>query len=329
MFRLRTWLDPAVPASAQLGVVSTVLCVTAVTLLIYPLKLVFDVAALDGLYIPVILFLAAKWNLAIGVFAAILGAIEFSFFHVEPVYRFSGLASEVVAFAAVVAGAVYVYGASMRARAAEERRRQEAIARGRIVLAGDEERRRLVRDIHDGAQQRLATTAMVLKEALESVDKADGDETRELVEEALEQTVQANVELRALAQGILPPVLTRGGLQPAVKAVLARMTLPVTAEIPAQRFPPPIEATAYFVISEALTNVIKHARAEHATVTAAVRDGQLHIDVTDDGIGGAHVDGTTGLVGLDDRVSAMGGRLVVHSPRGKGTRLSASLPTPA
>ena len=326
MVRVRAWLDPGVPAATWLGVVSTVLGITAVTLLVYPLKQVFEAGALDGLYIPVILFLLAKWNLLMGAFAAALGALEFSFFHLEPLYRFSGLPAEAIAFAAVVAGGVYVYWASVRARTAEERRRQEAIARGRIVVAGDVERRRLVRDIHDGAQQRLATTAMVLRAALENVRKTDSDETRELVEEALEQTVQANAELRALAQGILPPLLTRQWLRSAIEALVSRMTLQVTVEIPAQRFPPAIESTAYFVISEAMTNVIKHSRAERAAVLVAVGSGQLYIDITDDGIGGAHANGTTGLVGLDDRVSALGGRLIVHSPAGRGTRIGAILP---
>jgi signal transduction histidine kinase len=314
-----------VPASVPVGLVSSVVTVTAVTLLIYPLKLGFGAPALDGLYIPVILFLAAKWNVAMGVFAAILGALEFSYLHVEPHHHFSGLGSEALAFAAVVAGALYVHAASVRARSAEERQRQEVAARARVVAAGDDERRRVVRDLHDGAQQRLATTAMTLRAALANLDEADPS-ARELVEEALEQAQQANQELRDLAQGILPPVLTHGGLQAGVNALRSRMTLPVTVAVPAQRFAPAVEATAYFVVSEALTNVIKHAQANHATVTAAVRNGSLQVEVADDGIGGASATGSTGLVGLQDRVSVMGGQLTVHSPRGKGTRVDAVLP---
>jgi signal transduction histidine kinase len=292
-----------------------VLTVTAVTVLIYPLKLVFDVGALDGLYIPVILFLAAKWNVAMGVFAAIVGALEFSFFHLEPIHHFSGLASEAVAFAAVVAGAMYVHVASVRARSAEELRRQEVAARARVVAAADDERRRVVRDLHDGAQQRLAATAMTLRAALGNLGSADPS-ARELVGEALEQAQQANAELRELAQGILPPVLTRGGLQAGVKALVSRMTLPVTVDIPAQRFAPAVESTAYFVISEALTNVIKHAQARHVSVIAGGRDGNLQVEVVDDGVGGAEATGSHGLVGLQDRVSAIGGQLTVRSPAG-------------
>lgn len=115
MVSLRTWLDPGVPASTPAGLVSSVLTVTAVTLLIYPLKLVFDTGALDGLYIPVILFLAAKWHVAMGLLGSTVGALEFSYFHLEPVHHFSGLVSEALAFAAVVAGALYVHVASVRA----------------------------------------------------------------------------------------------------------------------------------------------------------------------------------------------------------------------
>jgi signal transduction histidine kinase len=314
-----------VPASVPVGLVISVLTVTAVTLLIYPLKLVFDAGALDGLYIPVILFLAAKWNVAMGILASIVGALEFSYFHLEPVHHFSGLVSETVAFGAVVAGALYVQLATMRARSAEERRRQEVAARARVVAAADDERRRVVRDLHDGAQQRLATTAMTLRAALANLDGPD-PAARELVEEALEQAEHANTELRELAQGILPPALTRGGLRAGVTAFVSRTPLAVAVDIPAQRFAPAVESTAYFVISEALTNVIKHAQARHVTVTADVRDGILQVDVVDDGIGGAHTTGSHGLGGLRDRVSAIGGQLTVRSPGGKGTRISTVLP---
>jgi signal transduction histidine kinase len=314
-----------VPGSVSVGLVSSVLMVTVVTVLIYPLKLVFESGALDGLYIPVILFLAAKWNVVMGVLASIVGALEFSYFHVEPIHHFSGLVSEALAFAAVVVGAMYVHVASMRARSAEERRRQELAARARVVAAADDERRRVVRDLHDGAQQRLASTAMTLRAALANLDAPDSA-ARELVEEALEQAEQANTELRELAQGILPPALTRGGLRSGVTALLSRVPLAVAVDIPAQRFAPAVESTAYFVISEALTNVIKHAQARHVAVTAAVRDGNLQVEVVDDGIGGAHTTGSHGLGGLQDRVSAIGGQLTVHSPGGKGTRISTVLP---
>jgi signal transduction histidine kinase len=164
---------------------------------------------------------------------------------------------------------------------------------------------------------------MVLQAALTELgDDASG--ARELVEKALQDAEQANVELHELAQGILPHALTGGGLQSCVRAVTARMPMPVTVNIPATRFAPGLEATAYFVINEALTNVVKHAHASHATVTAVVDSGQLNVEVADDRIGGANA--VNGLVGLDDRVSALGGCLAVKSPKGKGTRIIASLP---
>jgi signal transduction histidine kinase len=324
--RLRSWLDPGVPSSVPAGLATSVLSIAAVTLLIFPLKRIFDAGSLDAMYIPVVLFLAAKWNLWMGVFATILGALGFTYYHVEPVHRFSGFYSEALAFLAVVAGAAYVYIFGVRARAAEERRRLEVVARGRIVAAADEERRRVVRDLHDGAQQRLAAAALMLNSAL---DRFDDPDARELVEQARGHTEQANRELRELAHGILPPALTRGGLRAGVKALVSRMTLPVTVDVPAERYPPAIEASAYFIISEALTNVVKHSRAERAAVRAAVRDGQLSVEVSDDGIGGARVAGGHGLVGLDDRVSALGGKLVVDSPSGRGTRIRALLPVAA
>jgi len=186
-----------------------------------------------------------------------------------------------------------------------------------VVAAADDERRRVVRDLHDGAQQRLAATAMTLRAALANLDGPDPAARRELVEEALEQAEHANTELRELAQGILPPALTRGGVQAGVTPLLSRMPLAVAVDVPAQRFAPAVESTAYFVISEALTNVIKHAQARHVAVTAAVRDGSLQVEVVDDGIGGADTTASRGLGGLQDRVSAIGGAESAQ-PEGQG-----------
>jgi signal transduction histidine kinase len=147
------------------------------------------------------------------------------------------------------------------------------------------------------------------------------------VSKAREQVEQAHAELHELANGIFPPVLTKGGLRAAVGAVVSRFDLDVRVDIPGVRFPPEIEASAYLMVAEALTNVVKHAHAEHAEVTASVEHGTLCIEVRDDGIGGADSDGH-GLVGLGDRATALGGRLQVKSPPGSGTLLSATLPLP-
>jgi signal transduction histidine kinase len=206
-----------------------------------------------------------------------------------------------------------------------ESRAALATSRARIVAAADESRRRIERDLHDGAQQRLVHAVITLKLALRA--QANGDaNASELVADGLRHAEQANSELRELAHGILPAALTRGGLRAGVEAVVSRVSLPVSVDVTVARLPAGMEATAYFVVSEALTNVVKHARADAAEVTARVEEGQLRVEVRDDGVGGARGDHTTGLGGLEDRVSALGGRLVVDSPPGGGTRVCALLP---
>jgi signal transduction histidine kinase len=202
-----------------------------------------------------------------------------------------------------------------------------AASRARIVAAADESRRRIERDLHDGAQQRLVHAVIVLKLALRALSN-DSPNAGELVAEALGHAEQANSELRELAHGILPAALTRGGLRAGVDALVSRASLPVSIDVPDGRLPPAVEATAYFIISEALTNAAKHARARGARVVARVERGELRVEVRDDGIGGARGGESTGLGGLQDRVAALDGRLVVESPLGGGTRVCALLPVP-
>jgi signal transduction histidine kinase len=208
-----------------------------------------------------------------------------------------------------------------------ESRAALAASRARIVAAGDESRRRIERDLHDGAQQRLVHAVIVLKLALRAL--SNGDTTAdELVAEALRHAEEANAELRELAHGILPAALTRGGLRAGVDALVSRISLPVSVDISVERLPDGLEATAYFVVSEALTNVIKHASAREAGITARVERGELRVEVRDDGVGGARGGHGTGLGGLEDRVSALNGRLVLVSPLGGGTQVCALLPVP-
>ena len=199
-------------------------------------------------------------------------------------------------------------------------------SRARVLAAGDDARRRVVRDLHDGAQQRLVHTIVTLKLAQRALRRNDGT-AEALVAEGLYHAEQGNEELRELARGILPAVLTRGGLRAGVDALLSRIDVPVTVDVSGDRPPPEIEASAYFIVAEALTNVVKHARAERAEVRAHVDDGVLHVAVRDDGIGGAGAGGN-GLVGIEDRVAALGGRLRVESPEGGGTLVVADLPLP-
>jgi signal transduction histidine kinase len=206
-------------------------------------------------------------------------------------------------------------------------RDQLTASRARLLTAADEARARVVRDLHDGAQQRLVHTIVTLKLAQRASRENDGTH-QSLIDEALEQAEQGNAELRELAHGILPAVLTRGGLQAGIHTMVSRVRLPVQVHVPDERFPAEIEASAYFIVAEALTNVVKHADARRAEVEAAVEDGMLHVAVRDDGKGGADADGP-GLVAMGDRVTALGGWLDIQSPAGGGTLLAATLPLPA
>ena len=226
-------------------------------------------------------------------------------------------------------GAVVVFrDVSEGRRAEEERTRAQALhaSRARIVEATLEERRRLGRDLHDGAQQHLVNVAMSLQLAAR---RAPDGEQRTLLDGALAETRQAIAELRELAAGLHPSVLTHRGLRGAIESLTARAPLPVALDLPAERFAPTIEATAYFVVAEALANVAKHAGATEAEVRIADDGaGRLAVLVADDGRGGAAAGagGGSGLAGLADRVAAVDGTLAVDSPPGGGTRVRASLP---
>ncbi|MGO9178101.1 MAG: response regulator [Candidatus Limnocylindrales bacterium] len=200
-------------------------------------------------------------------------------------------------------------------------------SRARIVAAGDEQRARLERDLHDGAQQQLVALAIALRSARRRVDAATEPELARTLAEASERAESAVSELRELAGGIHPAILVEAGLPAALASLARRATLPVTVEAPlAERLPAPVEATAYFLVSEALANTAKHAHAQEAHVRAERVADQLRIEVSDDGIGGADISRGTGLRGLADRVAALNGSLRVESPQGGGTRLVAEIP---
>ena len=205
---------------------------------------------------------------------------------------------------------------------------QVRASRARIVEAGDAERRRLERDLHDGAQQRLVTLSLALGMARDRAAEAD-PELGSLIESASKEAREALTELRELARGIHPAVLTETGLTGAVQALVERSPVATTiTAVPDGRFPAAIEATAYFVVSEALANVAKHARADGAQVMIRKFPGRLLVEVSDDGTGGARSEGGSGLRGLADRVASVGGVLRVDSPSGGGTRLEADIPCP-
>ena len=194
-------------------------------------------------------------------------------------------------------------------------------SRARIVEAGDAERRRVERDLHDGAQQRLVALAIRLQLAKATVSGASG-----LLDEATTELQMAIAEVRDLARGIHPPILTEAGLGAAIEALAERAPQPVTVAVTEARYPATIEATAYFVVAEALTNVARHAGAAQALVTTSEQGGQLIVEVQDDGLGGADPDMGSGLRGLQDRLGAVGGTLTVRSTLGDGTTIRAAIP---
>jgi PAS domain S-box-containing protein len=216
---------------------------------------------------------------------------------------------------------------ALRRREIEEARTEELRAsRARIVEAADAARRKIERDLHDGAQQRLVALALQVRLARARLAK-EPDSAGPFLDQLAEELNAASAELRELARGIHPAVLTERGLAPAISALADRAPVPVDIlELPEDRFPPAAEATAYFTVAEALTNVAKYADASHATVRLARENGQLAIEVRDDGKGGAQATPGSGLAGLADRVGALDGVLEVDSPPGEGTRLRAVLP---
>jgi signal transduction histidine kinase len=197
-------------------------------------------------------------------------------------------------------------------------------SRARVVATADETRRRLQRDVHDGAQQRLVHALIALKMARTVVEA--GSAAAGLVEEALTHVERASSELRDVVRGILPTSLTHGGLRVGLESLVADLALPVDTHITTPRLPAALETTAYFVVAEALTNAVKHSRAREVRLDVELDGNTLVVEVRDDGVGGADPARGTGLTGLVDRVDAAGGVLMIRSPAGEGTTLHATLP---
>ncbi|HEY6015375.1 MAG TPA: histidine kinase [Gaiellaceae bacterium] len=212
------------------------------------------------------------------------------------------------------------------ALASAHAREELAASRLRIVEASDAERRRLERNLHDGAQQRLVALSVGLRLAQAKIRDAPQD-AEELLAVAAEELSEALVELREIAQGLHPAVLTERGLDAALEVLTARTPLPVSLEVDLpERLPEPVEAAAYYVVSESLANVVKHAQADRAAVRVGRVNGSVVVEVEDDGAGGADLDGGSGLCGLRDRVETLAGRLAVESSAGRGTLVQAEIP---
>jgi PAS domain S-box-containing protein len=198
-------------------------------------------------------------------------------------------------------------------------------SRARLVEAGDEQRRRLERNLHDGAQQHLVSVALKLRVARARIESQPAL-TATLLDEAARELDSGLEELREIARGLHPAVLGEHGLKRALDVLAERLPVPVDIDAPAERLPGHVEATAYYIVSEALTNVAKHARASRAQVSVRRDGGTLRCEVADDGRGGADPVGGTGIVGLRDRAEAAGGTLSLVSPPGRGTVVAAALP---
>jgi signal transduction histidine kinase len=224
--------------------------------------------------------------------------------------------SRLVAFTELVATAI----ANAEGRAAL------AASRARIVAAADETRRRIERDLHDGIQQRLVSLGLELRAAQATVPARLGELERALSRLA-EGLASVFDELRQISQGIHPAILSEGGLGPALKALCRRSAVPVELDLAAaRRLPEPVEVAAYYVVSEALTNAAKHAHASVVHVALDTHDAILQMAIRDDGVGGADLSHGSGLVGLSDRIEALGGTLQVTSPAGNGTTLRIEVP---
>jgi signal transduction histidine kinase len=196
-------------------------------------------------------------------------------------------------------------------------------SRARLAQAADDERRRVERDLHDGAQQRLVALTMRLEQA-----RRTAPESAALIDDTQAELREAISEVRRLARGMMPPILTEAGLAAAIESLAERTPIPVIVAVPDRRFAPPVEAAAYYLVAEALTNANRYADASEVRIDGRVEDGRLVVTVADDGQGGADARSGTGLRGLVDRVEAVGGTLDVASGVGEGTRVTAAFPLP-
>ncbi|MFD0575123.1 sensor histidine kinase [Dactylosporangium darangshiense] len=194
------------------------------------------------------------------------------------------------------------------------------------MIAVDEARRRIERDLHDGVQQRLVALALQLREAEASLPP-EMSEVRELLSAVTSGLTGTLDDLRQISRGVHPAILSQDGLRPALRTLARRSPIAVDLSLDLDgRLPEPIEVAAYYVVAEALTNATKHAHASLVHVTAAVWAGRLHLSVRDDGVGGADPARGSGLTGLTDRVEALGGTIMISSPAGQGTHIQVELP---
>jgi signal transduction histidine kinase len=328
------------------GVAAAVAVVAAVTVALYPLQQVDPGVSSGVLYVLGVLGLSFTWGLRLGLVTSIASALALWIFHTGPSAGVHSVEAQDIAAISVllvteIVAAVIADRARSRVQDAEERLALEAelrlreverarleevrASRARVIAAGDAERKRVVRDLHDGAQQQLVHTVIRLKLTQRALENGAQDEGLALVGQALAHAEGAVTELRDLSHGILPAALLHGGLPAAIEALADRTQIPVAVDVFEGRLAPAVEATAYFVVAEALTNVAKHSGAGRAAASAVIDDRCLVLTVSDDGGGGAH-DGGSGLTGLRDRLAALCGELWVSDRDGGGTVVRATIP---
>jgi len=237
-------------------------------------------------------------------------------FWTEPGQLRSGLEVRLAQFTNLVATAI----------ANADSRTELAASRARVVAAADETRRRIERDLHDGTQQRLVSLALALR-AVEAAVPSDLVEVKEQLAGAVEELAGAIHELREISRGIHPAILSKGGLGPTLKALARRSPVPVALRMSAGgRLPERVEVAVYYVVSEALTNVAKHAHASRVEIDLEAAESVIRVAVIDDGVGGANTERGSGLIGLRDRIESLGGSIEIRSPAGGGTRLAIAIP---
>jgi signal transduction histidine kinase len=320
-----------------LGVVVAASFIVVETFLVYLLKRNTPGNACGIFYLPGVLVVSTVWGFGLAVTTSLASTVAFAalcswpapFMWAEPDNLIMITTFLVVALSANC----LAYVARARAVEADQRRREAeasnaelTASRVRIVAAVDDARRRLERDLHDGAQQRLVSLGLELRAAEASVP-ADLHPLREQISDIVGGLAGVSQDLQEISRGIHPAILSKGGLGPALKSVARRSAVPVELDVTVdRRLPESAEVAAYYVVAEALTNAAKHAQASEVFVCVRAEGANLRLSIRDDGIGGADCHKGSGLIGLTDRVEALGGYMQISSPAGRGTTLLADIP---
>jgi signal transduction histidine kinase len=341
--RLITLMLRPVTPPLWLGLVVAAAFIVAETGIIILLKHFAPMSAFGVLYVLGVLLVSTVWGFGLAAATSVASAVAFDNFRDWPV-RLAWGADDwavigVFVLVALVANTL-AYLARTRAVEADQRRREAELSReelrmlageltasrARIVSAGDEARRRFERDLHDGAQQRLVSLGMNLRSAQDLLPPDLEDLHRQMAD-IVDGLVGVSKDLQDISRGIHPAVLSRGGLAPALKTLARRSAVPVELRLGVdRRLPDCAEVAAYYVVAESLTNAAKHAQASGVTVEVEADADDLRLAIHDDGSGGADSRRGSGLLGLRDRVEALGGHLFVSSPIGSGTSLTATIP---